>query len=171
MTEGTEGTGGTGGTPEAPHQRAAARAVVLEPEGRVLLIWHLTEDGFGWWATPGGGIDDGESPEVAARREAVEETGITEFELGPAIWRRVIEFPFRGAWYRQSEIFFLARVPRFVAVLSGDPSPSAGLLREHRWWSADEIAASADRFAPRRLAGLLELLLREGPPAEPLDVD
>lgn len=161
----------TPGSREAPRHRPAARAVILEPGGRVLLIWHLTEDGFGWWATPGGGVDPGEAPEAAARREAVEETGLTEFEVGPPVWRRVVEYPFRGAWYRQPEVFFLVRVPRFAVVLTGDPSPSAALLREHRWWSAEEIAASEERFAPRGLAGLLERLLREGPPAEPLDVD
>jgi hypothetical protein len=44
------------------------------------------------------------------------------------------------------------------------------MLGEHRWWSAKEIAASPERFAPRRLAQLLEQLLAQGPPATPIDV-
>jgi hypothetical protein len=44
------------------------------------------------------------------------------------------------------------------------------MLGEHRWWSSEEIAASNERFAPRRLAELLKQLLAEGPPPEPIDV-
>ena len=36
------------------------------------------------------------------------------------------------------------------------------------WWTADEIAASAERFEPFELGALLQTLLRDGPPAEPL---
>jgi hypothetical protein len=42
-------------------------------------------------------------------------------------------------------------------------------LLGHRWWSAEEIEASDEVFAPRALATLLRDLLREGPPPEPFD--
>lgn len=143
---------------------------MLDPAGRVLLIRHLTPEGFEWWATPGGGLDEGESPEAAARREAVEETGLEDFELGPCIWTRTVEYPFRETWYRQPERFYLVRVGAFEASSALDSSQSAGLLLEHRWWSAGEIRASPARFAPRELAGLLERLNSEGPPPEPTEV-
>jgi hypothetical protein len=41
---------------------------------------------------------------------------------------------------------------------------------EQRWWTLDELAASAETFAPRRLPQLLRELLEHGPPPEPLDV-
>jgi ADP-ribose pyrophosphatase YjhB (NUDIX family) len=156
---------------ESPRLRPAARAVIVEPGGRVLLIHHVMEDGYAWWATPGGGIDPGETPEAAARREVVEETGLTEFELGPCLWLREVVYPFRGTWYRQPERFYLVRVPEFAVTLTADPSPSASLLREHRWWAVEEIRAAEARFAPRTLADLLERLLREGPRAAPFEVD
>ena len=59
--------------------------------------------------------------------------------------------------------------PEAVAVHGMEDYESA-MLGEHRWWAADEIESSAERFAPRRLAALLRQLLKEGPPAEPLDV-
>ena len=54
----------------------AAGMVVLHPERGILMIWRhrFLPDTWGW-EIPGGAIDDGESVEAAARREAYEETG------------------------------------------------------------------------------------------------
>ncbi|MBS1672552.1 MAG: NUDIX domain-containing protein [Actinobacteria bacterium] len=54
--------------------RVAAYAVVEDDEGRVLLA-RWTEGRRVSWTMPGGGLEDGEDPEVAARREVAEETG------------------------------------------------------------------------------------------------
>ncbi len=159
------------GTREAPRFRPAARAVMVDPRGRVLLIHHMTPEGFAWWATPGGGIDPGETPEQAARREVIEETGLTEFELGPWIWSRVVDYPFRGVWHRQPERFYLVRVPEFKVETDWSALPDTDLLLEHRWWSAAEIRASVERFAPRSLADLLDRLNAEGPPRKPIEVE
>lgn len=51
-----------------------ASAVVLDPDGRVLLHRHRRLDR---WLQPGGHVEDGEGPEAAAVRETVEETGLT----------------------------------------------------------------------------------------------
>jgi len=60
--------------PGAPRrvQRPAAYALVVRT-GEVLLS---RVSGFGSWTLPGGGIDHGEHPEQAVRRETVEETGL-----------------------------------------------------------------------------------------------
>jgi 8-oxo-dGDP phosphatase len=54
----------------------AAGTVVHDPERGVLLLWRhrFTTDTWGW-EVPAGRIDDGETPEQAAVRETVEETG------------------------------------------------------------------------------------------------
>jgi len=54
----------------------SAGAVISDPSRGVLLLWRhrFTTDRWGW-EIPAGWIDPGESPEAAARREAVEETG------------------------------------------------------------------------------------------------
>ena len=54
--------------------RVAAYAVVTDDEGRVLLA-RWTEGTHAAWTMPGGGLEPGEDPEVAARREVYEETG------------------------------------------------------------------------------------------------
>ena len=54
----------------------AAGMVVLDPDRGVLMIWRhrFLPDTWGW-EIPGGAIDPGETPEAAARRECLEETG------------------------------------------------------------------------------------------------
>jgi ADP-ribose pyrophosphatase YjhB (NUDIX family) len=151
--------------------RQAARAVVLDPAGRILLV-RFEFPRAALWATPGGGIDEGETPEDAIRRELAEEAGLDEVELGPWIWTREHVFPFLdGRWDGQVERFVLVRTPAF------EPAPrfTAEELRAEyvtamRWWSLRELEAGEDVFAPRRLPELVAALLRDGPPGEPVDV-
>lgn len=56
----------------------AAGICLFDEEGRILLARHHHD---GAWATPGGGVEPGESPEEAARREFEEEVGLTVGEL------------------------------------------------------------------------------------------
>ena len=60
----------------APEFRSAARLVVVDPYNRVLLLQHVRPSGQRLWATPGGGLEDGETFEEAAAREAHEELGV-----------------------------------------------------------------------------------------------
>jgi ADP-ribose pyrophosphatase YjhB (NUDIX family) len=150
--------------------RRAVRAIVLDPEDRVLLVRFVFPSGT-IWACPGGGIEPGESDEAAIRRELAEETGVTEFELGRCIWFREHVIPLLGGkWDGQSERFYLVRTVAF------DPSPRlspeqlrAEYVHEVRWWTAAELGDTDVRFAPSRWPVLLDALRRGEIGESPID--
>lgn len=50
-------------------------SAVIVKDGKVLLI-HRKKEGKEYWVFPGGGIEEGESPEEAVKREVKEETSL-----------------------------------------------------------------------------------------------
>lgn len=52
-------------------------ALILEKEGKVLLVRRKGAHGEGTWSTPGGHLEFGESLESCSIRETKEETGVT----------------------------------------------------------------------------------------------
>jgi len=150
--------------------REGVRAVVIDDDACILLVRFDFADGP-LWATPGGGIEPGETPEAAIRRELHEEVGMRDVELGPVIWTRTHIFALSAEFDGQREVFFLVRATR----PSDPPSLTPAELRAEgltgsRWWSLDELRAPHDhRFAPSRLPALFGGLIANGPPAEPLD--
>jgi 8-oxo-dGTP diphosphatase len=152
--------------------REAVRALVLDPDGRALLVRFVNPDtGEEFWTTPGGGIDAGESLDSAIRRELWEETGLDDPEIGPVIWTRREVFPWAGQTLDQRERVVLVRAQAF------EPTPSLGAARlaaedvhEVRWWTITELEGSSAVFYPNRLAHFVRQLLETGPPEEPIDV-
>jgi len=154
-----------------PRLRVAARAVVLDPDDRVLLVRFEFTDRV-VWATPGGGIEEGETDEQAIRRELVEEAGLDDFALGALIWTRTHLEPLGGGrWDGQTERYYLVRTPAFEPAprLTWEELRGEGMTAI-RWWTLDDLEAAESLFAPRRLPLLLRELILHGPPAEPVDV-
>ncbi|HEX2698527.1 MAG TPA: NUDIX hydrolase [Anaerolineales bacterium] len=54
-----------------------AAAVLVERDGRVLLVRRVNEPFRGLWTLPAGFVDAGEDPARAAERECLEETSLT----------------------------------------------------------------------------------------------
>jgi len=149
--------------------RRAARALVLDRDGHVLLVrFALRHKEF--WATPGGGVDPGESDEAAIVRELAEECGLRGFELGPCIWTRErwVQWP---RWGGQTERIFLVRTDRFEPApqWTAEQLAAEGVVAQ-RWWTPEELEESSELFAPTRLPELVRELLEHGAPREPVDV-
>lgn len=53
-----------------------AAAILLEQDGRVLLVRRTNEPYRGFWTLPAGFVDADEDPRQAAERECLEETGL-----------------------------------------------------------------------------------------------
>jgi len=51
-------------------------AAIITSEGRVLMVRRRVKEGELSWQFPAGGIEPGETPEEAAVRETLEETGV-----------------------------------------------------------------------------------------------
>lgn len=160
----------TNGT-EGLRIREAVRALLIDPDDRVLLV-RFEFPTATRWATPGGGIEPNEDILDALRRELIEEVGLHNPVIGPQLWTRLHITPFSdGKWDGQRERVFLIRTDKFEPT----PALSAEELRneyvhEIRWWSLDEILASSTTFAPRALGELMSKVLEDGPPAEPWEI-
>jgi 8-oxo-dGTP diphosphatase len=153
--------------------REAVRAVVRTPDQRVLLVRFEFPSGTRW-ALPGGGVDPGETPHDALRRELHEELGMHDAVIGPHIWNRVHIITFIDSSYDgQREQIHVVDVddvfePRPALTW---PQLNAEYVFELRWWHIDEIEAATDlHFVPGPLAALLRALVADGPPNQPLDV-
>jgi 8-oxo-dGTP pyrophosphatase MutT (NUDIX family) len=143
--------------------RRAARVLLLDAQDRVLLFrgWDPQRPDHRYWFTPGGGLDEGEGVAQGAARELFEETGlrVEPAELGEPVWREIAEFPFGGAWYRQEQEFYLLRVPSWEVDTAGFDHIERDSIDGHRWWSAEELLATTERFYPRQLPDLMRDLV------------
>lgn len=150
--------------------RDAARAVIRDPAGRILLVrFKFPERAV--WGCPGGGVEADETHEDALRRELREEVGLELGELGPWVWTRTHLVPlFGGRWDGQVERYYLVEAEPF------EPMPkftAEQLLAEFvtgvRWWSDADLATAIEPVFPRRLPELLAQLRETGPPLRPID--
>jgi nucleoside triphosphatase len=75
---------------------------IFNPEGRLLLL--QSHKWPGKYVVPGGHVELGETVEAAARREALEETGLAVRDLRLLVWQEFIYDP--AFWKPRHFIFF-----------------------------------------------------------------
>jgi 8-oxo-dGTP diphosphatase len=158
--------------------RRAVRAVILAQDDRVLLCRFqfphpaVPTGVAGVWAAPGGGIEPGESPLAALRRELHEETGLVLEKDPPHVWHQEVDGVGRAEGHDGLvNDYFLVRTARFEprGALSDDEI-AAEQISGMRWWRLAEIAEyrGADLFSPRDLATPLAALIAGDVPSSPV---
>jgi dATP pyrophosphohydrolase len=138
--------------PSAPPVRRpeSVMVVIYTVDGEFLLIERSRPAGF--WQSVTGSLEWDESPEQAARREIIEETGITAGVLKNLQWTQVYEISpafGRGRIYppgvtHNLEHAFALKLPQRVPV-----TLSAGEHLQYRWVTADEALATVSSDSNR----------------------
>jgi 8-oxo-dGTP pyrophosphatase MutT (NUDIX family) len=141
-------------------RRVGGRLLLIDPDGRLLLIHERTDDGAAtFWITPGGGLEPGETPQQAAVRETYEETGIeiTLLPDAPVAHSRVRRWSGDGVTYEQTDHYFTVSV---AAGLTFAPAGLTDVERDlwlgYRWWTPTELRASDETFVPADVAELVQ---------------
>ncbi len=125
--------------------------LLLDAAGRVLLMrgHDPAEPGVRYWFTVGGGLEPGESPREGAVRELHEETGlvVTPDDVEGPVWHEDTEFGFEGWWIRQSQDFYVVRVPASMPQWQAAPAALEPLelvtVDSWAWWTVAQLRAHA----------------------------
>ena len=140
------------GKPRLPY-RPCVGIMLLNREGQVFVGRRADRDGAPegagtWWQMPQGGLDEGEDPEAAARRELAEETGIrsARFIARTRDWLtyelpgELVGVAWEGRYCGQKQIWFAARFEGAESEI--DIGPRDGHKQEFdawRWVSLEEL--------------------------------
>lgn len=115
------------------------------------------------WAPPGGGVEHGEAPLEALRRELDEEIGLALETEPPLLWHQRVVAPGHAEGYDGViNDYYLIETNSFApqgslgaAVLRGENTT------RFQWWALDELQTYMDEavFGPRNLPALLAELV------------
>ena len=142
-------------------ERKAARLLVINPAQQVLLFRFVHKEGAlagqDYWATPGGGVEAGETFHSAAIRELHEETGITVSSVGECVAERNVTLILPcGETVLAVERYFVVHAPSEALSRAEWTQQEAQVMADHRWWSAEALRATSDTVWPQALPQMLE---------------
>jgi len=135
-------------------KRRTARVMLFDEAGEILLVRFVVpreSAEFVFWALPGGEIEVGETEAEAAAREVREELGLELTVAGP-VYCDSNEFLHQGEMQDNVDFLFRAECGRVEPKLMGVTVDEREIMKEIRWWSEAEIAASHEKIFPENLA-------------------
>ena len=140
--------------------RPAARLLVTDPAGRLLMFRFTPADRPPFWCTPGGALDPGESYAAAARRELLEETGI-DADPGAEIAVRHVQFvTLLGVPVDAEERYYHVRAGRAAINTARHTDLERAVMLTHRWFTPDELVRLEEAWFPEDLAELWQQVLK-----------
>lgn len=136
--------------------RPAARILLVDSEGRILMFRFTPEDGRApFWCTPGGAVDPGESYEEAARRELYEETGIIA-DPGQQVLRREVDFlTIERVEVTADERYFLVKTDAREIDAAGHTELEQRVMQQWRWFTPADLATLDEAYFPEDLIDIL----------------
>jgi len=132
-------------------KRPAARLLLCDPDGRLLLFRFTPDDRPPFWCTPGGALDPGETYEQAARRELLEETGIDADPGSVVAERQVLFTTIEGVDVEADERYFVVRAQNDSVDPAGHTELEKRVMQSWRWWTIAELAAAEEPYFPEDL--------------------
>jgi len=110
----------------------SAGGIIFKKEGKKILI-ALILDSYDKWTFPKGHIEKGEKPEVAAVREAGEETGLRKLKVVKLLDKIDYWFKQKGELFHKFVYFYLMNAPSTAKL-----SPQISEIKKAEWRSLDE---------------------------------
>ncbi|WP_186815319.1 NUDIX hydrolase [Terrabacter aerolatus] len=151
--------------------RPTVKLLILDEEDRLLLIHSRDPKSRDeCWYPVGGGLEQGETLQQAAVREAAEETGIKELPTGHPVWSRDHTYTYNGREVEVHEDWLLHRVINFRPAPAALTKYERSSILGFRWWSIPELRSTTETVSPPGLGQRLADLLHSGVPSTPIDI-
>lgn len=146
-------------------QRNSARGILLNEAGEVLLMKYENNSPVDpknpsvlqYWATPGGGIRDGEQHEDALRREIREELGIDKLTIGRLLGVRniVLDLPSKGLVHSRERYYACWTNKDSILTHAGLTASERVVFRGAQWWPVEALSRNDFTIRPPNLLALV----------------